>query len=397
MTVPESLRVGRHLDRDNDDLRSHIDLVRALIVGLATHASVLHSRNLALLDRAHEGFQLELDIIRRLYGERDILKADLQHLHEELETAKQTVFEADQWKSKFNVLTVTPDEHTQALEDELARAKADCTTLVAQLASRQSSELTQARQERDVAVQGLQDGRGLFKLNQAHDRATWEHADQAAIWRRLLHSASEGREATLRVRDALGARLVASVREAGGTLGLYCILCQWEREVEGAANVAVSVPADPRLPDLTSPDSSAAFADSARVPPHSISGDSQRAQGGLPFPSSRRRSSGGGGSCPSGGSGSRSGNSQTSSAKPSRPLRFGKRFASQVEFTPKRRSRRPQLSCGVAGSAKSARWLDPTSQLARTPTNGGGPPMIRDLGWTCSPVGRAGSCSSGNW
>ncbi|KAG3098150.1 hypothetical protein PI125_g15442 [Phytophthora idaei] len=37
------------------------------------------------------------------------------------------------------------------------------------------------------------------------------------------------------------------------------------------------------------------------------------------------------------------------------------------------------LQCGVAESATSARLHDPTSNSAQTPTNGGGPPKIRDL------------------
>ncbi|KAE8898197.1 hypothetical protein PF001_g32466 [Phytophthora fragariae] len=36
-------------------------------------------------------------------------------------------------------------------------------------------------------------------------------------------------------------------------------------------------------------------------------------------------------------------------------------------------------SCGVAGSAKSARSLVRLTNCARTPTNGGGTPICRDV------------------
>ncbi|GMF33977.1 unnamed protein product [Phytophthora fragariaefolia] len=82
----------------------------------------------------------------------------------------------------------------------------------------------------------------------------------------------------------------------------------------------LSVPDDPRLAELTSPDPSAAFAASARVPLSPSSSDSRWGTAGLPFPLSRRPSSGGDGLRSSGGSGSGSGNSPTPISKPSRPL-----------------------------------------------------------------------------
>ncbi|GMF14510.1 unnamed protein product [Phytophthora fragariaefolia] len=323
--------------------------------------------------------ELVLNTIHRFYNERDIIEADVQHLQAGLETAKQTAFEASQWKTKFNVLIVITDGQTQALQDVLARVNVDSATLAAQLASdlaaaNQSSELAQARQGRDVAMQEilttrealqtatreadmLRASRGtqetdlrrvtasltahaeehqrdttriqnledlvarsesarviaesvhseveacvlgltpvcrhsdvswkspssragtpasarrtrsaldeqgqrlrirIVELGQERDRATRDYADQVAIWDRLLNNARTCREFALRFRDALGARIVASVREAGGTLETNGILRQSERAVEGAANRAVSVPADPRHAELSSPDSSAA-------------------------------------------------------------------------------------------------------------------------------------------
>jgi hypothetical protein len=63
---------------------------------LATHADRLHDRNLSLLTRACEGYHLGLHTVCRLYDERDNLKADLLRVEEELETVKQTAFEAVQ-------------------------------------------------------------------------------------------------------------------------------------------------------------------------------------------------------------------------------------------------------------------------------------------------------------
>jgi chromosome segregation ATPase len=197
--VTQALRVARRLARENDELRSHSDLVRVLNAGLATHASVLHDRNLSLLARAREGFQLGFHTVRRLYDECDGLKADLLRVSEELETAKQAAFEGGQWKIKFDVLTETTDEQAHALQDELAQAKAENTSLrdeSAQAKAEVASLKTQLA-SRPVAPDE-------HDLVPAHEvRSTRDVASSAAQEVDLLRSSLSTLEADLRRVTAL--------------------------------------------------------------------------------------------------------------------------------------------------------------------------------------------------
>ncbi|EGZ24114.1 hypothetical protein PHYSODRAFT_482333, partial [Phytophthora sojae] len=64
------------LQRENQELRAEYELVSAHNAGLATHASVLHDRNLAILHRAREGYRqgmirLEQALLSREHAERD--------------------------------------------------------------------------------------------------------------------------------------------------------------------------------------------------------------------------------------------------------------------------------------------------------------------------------------
>ncbi|EGZ11971.1 hypothetical protein PHYSODRAFT_516359, partial [Phytophthora sojae] len=64
------------LQRENQELRAQYELVSAHNAGLATHASVLHDRNLAILHRAREGYRagmirLEQALLSREHAERD--------------------------------------------------------------------------------------------------------------------------------------------------------------------------------------------------------------------------------------------------------------------------------------------------------------------------------------
>ncbi|KAE9261097.1 hypothetical protein PR003_g34079, partial [Phytophthora rubi] len=69
------------LQRENQELRTQYELVSVHNAGLATHASVLHDRNLAILHRAREGYRagmirLEQALLSRERVERDY--ADLE-------------------------------------------------------------------------------------------------------------------------------------------------------------------------------------------------------------------------------------------------------------------------------------------------------------------------------
>jgi hypothetical protein len=484
--VTQALRVARRLARENDELRSHSDLVRELNAGLATHASVLHDRNLSLLARAREGFQLGLHTVRRLYDECDGLKADLLRVSEELETAKQTAFEGGQWKIKFDILTETTDEQTHVLQDELAQAKAETASfrdesaqakaevalLKAQLASRpvasdghdlvpahevrstrdvassaaqevdmlRTSRSTletdlrrvtalltahaeehqrdlahirelegsvsraesarvvadSARSEAEVAVlrvesqassyrrllqesrrHGREQARTLLsqtqrlesrmmELDQVRARASREHADQVADWRRLLRRARTGRESALRVRNALGARLVASVTQIGGTLDVDGLMRQLEREVEAAAHAAVMIPTDPGV-EVSSSDSPAEppLPDRPASPPGS---DGVRRKANASHPSTpAHRSPVGCDSRSSGGSGSRVGGS-SSSSRGSRRSRPAGASLSQVGTSAQRRSHRPTTMAYSAATASAAATAAASSSVAAAST-----------------------------
>ncbi|KAE8964208.1 hypothetical protein PR001_g29131 [Phytophthora rubi] len=59
------------LQRENQELRTQYELVSAHNAGLATHASVLHDRNLAILHRAREGYRAGMIRLEQLQAAQD--------------------------------------------------------------------------------------------------------------------------------------------------------------------------------------------------------------------------------------------------------------------------------------------------------------------------------------
>ncbi|EGZ06951.1 hypothetical protein PHYSODRAFT_530344, partial [Phytophthora sojae] len=149
------------LQRENQELRAQYELVSAHNAGLATHASVLHDCNLAILHRACEGYRagmirLEQALLSREHAERDyaVLEdrvADFRPRAERADAAEALLRAergslTEQYRDRQAQLRAARDQVTD-LTAQLARAPATPPPSTVSLA-----RLFAAQGERDAAL-----------------------------------------------------------------------------------------------------------------------------------------------------------------------------------------------------------------------------------------------------
>ncbi|RLN60827.1 hypothetical protein BBJ29_005884 [Phytophthora kernoviae] len=130
------------LECENRVLRSRLELSTALSAGLAAHASILHDRNLGILSRAREGFDLGTATVSGLHDQLDRLRAEDVRLRDELATVRAQADRADGFETRYFALERTTTEETHVAQDVLNRERARVAQLLAQLGAMASNPAT---------------------------------------------------------------------------------------------------------------------------------------------------------------------------------------------------------------------------------------------------------------
>ncbi|KAE8969443.1 hypothetical protein PR003_g17772 [Phytophthora rubi] len=221
------------LQRENQELRTQYELVSAHNAGLATHASVLHDRNLAILHRAREGYRagmirLEQVLLSRERVERDY--ADLEgrvadfRARAERTTAAETLLrvEGDSSTEQYRDLQAQLQAAQDQIADfaaQLARASATPpppTVPLARLFTAQG-ERDDARAERDDLRVDLAAAQAALSPVQARADAAEAERDRM---RQLAATAEQQRDDALAERDRVTRVLVVAEQERGGALDM---------------------------------------------------------------------------------------------------------------------------------------------------------------------------------
>ncbi|KAG6613624.1 uncharacterized protein IUM83_04405 [Phytophthora cinnamomi] len=88
------------LEYEARTLRARFDMALALNAGLACHASVLHDRNLARLQRAREGYQLGASTVNRLHEQLEGLQLENARLEDVAAGLQTPAVRADEYETR---------------------------------------------------------------------------------------------------------------------------------------------------------------------------------------------------------------------------------------------------------------------------------------------------------
>ncbi|GMF28757.1 unnamed protein product [Phytophthora lilii] len=182
------------LAADNRALRAQIEETTALHAGLATHASVLHDRNMALLQRNREGFDIGLAAFDRLQRRVEELESENTRLDEFAADLQTAADQSRHWETRYCVLEASSYEDACAAQDTLAAAQSHAAGLELQLAAGND-------QVSSWRLNWLQNGVIRAETESAHSLNEPIHDDLRRV-NALLTAYAEERQRDLgRVRD----------------------------------------------------------------------------------------------------------------------------------------------------------------------------------------------------
>ncbi|EGZ25033.1 hypothetical protein PHYSODRAFT_479397, partial [Phytophthora sojae] len=122
------------LQRENQELRAQYELVSAHNAGLATHASVLHDRNLAILHRAREGYRAGMIRFEQALLSREHAERDYAVLEDRVADFRARAERADAAEVLLRAERGSSTEQYRDLQAQLRAARDQVTDLTAQLA-----------------------------------------------------------------------------------------------------------------------------------------------------------------------------------------------------------------------------------------------------------------------
>ncbi|KAE8980267.1 hypothetical protein PR002_g24176 [Phytophthora rubi] len=214
------------LQRENQELRTQYELVSVHNAGLATHASVLHDRNLAILHRAREGYRagmirLEQALLSRERVERDYADlegrvADFRARAERTEAAETLLrVERDSSTEQYRDLQA----QLQAAQDQIADYAAQLTRASAAPppSAVPLARLFAAQGERDDLRVDL--AAAQVALSPVQARADAAEAERDRV-RQLVATAEQQRDDALAERDRVTRVLVVAEQERDGALDM---------------------------------------------------------------------------------------------------------------------------------------------------------------------------------
>ncbi|EGZ29488.1 hypothetical protein PHYSODRAFT_323004 [Phytophthora sojae] len=118
----------------NQELRAQYELVSAHNAGLATHASVLHDRNLAILHRAREGYRAGMIRLEQALLSREHAERDYAVLEDRVADFRARAERADAAEALLRAERGSSTEQYRDLQAQLRAARDQVTDLTAQLA-----------------------------------------------------------------------------------------------------------------------------------------------------------------------------------------------------------------------------------------------------------------------
>ncbi|KAE9029101.1 hypothetical protein PR002_g10224 [Phytophthora rubi] len=232
-SVTALVAAAHTLQRENQELRTQYELVSAHNAGLATHASVLHDRNLAILHRAREGYragmiQLEQVLLSREHVERDYAAledrvADFRARAERTDTAEALLrVERDSSTEQYHDLQAqlrAAQDQIADLTTQLAHAPATPPPSIVPLARlfAAQGERDDTRVERDDLRVDLAAAQAALSPVQARADAAEAERDQV---RQLVATAEQQCDDALAERDRVTRVLVVAEQERDGALDM---------------------------------------------------------------------------------------------------------------------------------------------------------------------------------
>ncbi|EGZ15017.1 hypothetical protein PHYSODRAFT_333290 [Phytophthora sojae] len=209
------------LQRENQELRAQYELVSAHHAGLATHASVLHDRNLAILHRAREGFRAGMIRLEQALLSREHAERDYAVLEDRVADFRARAERADAAKALLRAERGSSTEQYRDLQAQLRAAQDQVTDLTAQLARAPAtpppSTRDDARAERDDLRVDLAAAQAALAPIQARVAAAEAERDQI---RQLVATAEQQRDAALAERDRVARVLMVVEQECDGALDM---------------------------------------------------------------------------------------------------------------------------------------------------------------------------------
>ncbi|EGZ22896.1 hypothetical protein PHYSODRAFT_324189 [Phytophthora sojae] len=201
------------LQRENQELRAQYELVSAHNVGLATHASVLHDRNLAILHRAREDYRAGMIRLEQAIFSREHAELDYAVLEDRVADFRARAERADAAETLLRAERGSSTEQYRDLQAQLRAARDQVTDLTAQLARAPAtpppSTVSLARL---FAAQGERDDLRIERDDLRVDLAAAQAA-LAPVQARLVATAEQQRDAALAERDRVTRVLMAVARE----------------------------------------------------------------------------------------------------------------------------------------------------------------------------------------
>ncbi|EGZ12929.1 hypothetical protein PHYSODRAFT_511923 [Phytophthora sojae] len=125
---------ARTLQLENQELRAQYELVSAHNAGLATHASVLHDCNLAILHRAREGYRAGMIRLEQALLSREHAERDYAVLEDRVAEFRARAERADAAEALLRAERGPSTEQYRNLQAQLRAAQDQVTDLTAQLA-----------------------------------------------------------------------------------------------------------------------------------------------------------------------------------------------------------------------------------------------------------------------
>ncbi|EGZ11353.1 hypothetical protein PHYSODRAFT_518384 [Phytophthora sojae] len=122
------------LQRENQELRAQYELVSAHNAGLATQASVLHDRNLAILHRAREGYRAGMIRLEQALLSWEHAERDYAVLEDRVADFRARAGRADAAEALLRAERGSSTEQYRDLQNQLRAARDQVTDLTAQLA-----------------------------------------------------------------------------------------------------------------------------------------------------------------------------------------------------------------------------------------------------------------------
>ncbi|EGZ04555.1 hypothetical protein PHYSODRAFT_248069 [Phytophthora sojae] len=221
------------LQRENQELRAQYELVSAHNAGLATHASVLHDLNLAILHRAREGYRAGMIRLEQALLSQEHAERDYAVLEDRVADFRARAERADAAEALLCAERGSSTEQYRDLQAQLRGARDQVTDLTAQLARAPATPLpSNVSLARLFAAQGGRDDARAERYDLRVDLA----AAQVALapvqprvaaaeaerdhMRQLVATAEQQRNAALAERDRVTRVLMVVEQERDGALDM---------------------------------------------------------------------------------------------------------------------------------------------------------------------------------